>query len=63
MPHCHIHIIPRPSLTAAEKHRSFTMFGRGQRSELDDEEAADLARRLRAEVAREMERIDGRVKL
>jgi len=39
------------------------MFGRGQRSELDDEEAADLARRLRAEVAREMERIDGRVKL
>lgn len=30
------------------------MFGRGQRSELDDEEAAELAGRLREEVEREV---------
>lgn len=33
------------------------MFGRGQREELDDEEGAQLAREMRAELAREVERI------
>jgi hypothetical protein len=39
------------------------MFGRGQRSERDDDEAAALARSLREELAREMERIQNREKL
>jgi hypothetical protein len=39
------------------------MFGRGQRSDLDEEEAAELARNLRIELARELERTSGREKL
>ncbi|KAF4633802.1 hypothetical protein G7Y89_g4305 [Cudoniella acicularis] len=55
VPHVHFHIIPRPALTPELRNRSFTMFGRGQRSELDEEEAAELAGRLREEVEREVE--------
>lgn len=33
------------------------MFGRGQREELDDDEGAALARELRIELAKEVERI------
>lgn len=33
------------------------MFGRGQREELDDEEGAALAREMRTELAREVQRI------
>jgi diadenosine tetraphosphate (Ap4A) HIT family hydrolase len=57
VPHVHFHIIPRPSLTPELRNKSFTMFGRGQRTERDDDEAAALARSLREELAREMERI------
>jgi hypothetical protein len=32
VPHVHFHIIPRPGLTPELRNRSFTMFGRGQRS-------------------------------
>jgi hypothetical protein len=63
VPHVHFHIIPRPSLTAELRNKSFTMFGRGQRSERDDDEAAALARTLRDELAREMERIQNKEKL
>ena len=59
VPHVHFHIIPRPGLTPELRNRSFTMFGRGQRSELDDEEAAILARRLRDEVGKEIMRLEG----
>jgi diadenosine tetraphosphate (Ap4A) HIT family hydrolase len=52
VPHVHFHIIPRPALTPELRNKSFTMFGRGQRSEIDDEEAADLAVRLREELLR-----------
>jgi hypothetical protein len=38
------------------------MFGRGQRSELDDDEAKELAHLLREELAKEMVRM-GREKL
>ena len=31
------------------------MFGRGQRSELDDDEAVELTRRLREELRKEIE--------
>ena len=63
MPHVHFHIIPRPALTPELRNRSFTMFGRGQRSELDDDEAVELSRKLRDEVTRELEKIEGRGKL
>lgn len=66
VPHVHFHIIPRPALTPELRNRSFTMFGRGQRSELDDEEAEALAGKLRAELAVELakeERLKQRGKL
>ena len=56
MPHVHFHIIPRPALTPELRNRSFTMFGRGQRSELDGEEAEVLAGKLRAELEAELAR-------
>lgn len=55
VPHVHFHIIPRPSDFAHKP--SFAMFGRGQRHELDDEEGDVLARAMRAELAREVNRI------
>ncbi|KAG5928147.1 hypothetical protein E4U42_001207 [Claviceps africana] len=52
VPHMHYHIIPRPEIRARGRMReSFTMFGRGQREELDEDEAAALAARIRGEVA------------
>lgn len=33
------------------------MFGRGQRDELDDDEGASLANEMRAELAREVQRV------
>jgi diadenosine tetraphosphate (Ap4A) HIT family hydrolase len=56
VPHVHFHIIPRPALTPELRNRSFTMFGRGQRSELDEEEAAVLAAKLREELQAELQR-------
>lgn len=56
VPHVHYHIIPRPALTAELRNRSFTMFGRGQRSELDDDEAEDLVKKLRVELGKEVAR-------
>jgi diadenosine tetraphosphate (Ap4A) HIT family hydrolase len=54
VPHVHFHIIPRPALTPELRNRSFTMFGRGRRSELDEEEAEVLAGKLRAELEVEL---------
>ncbi|OBT51698.1 hypothetical protein VE04_07903 [Pseudogymnoascus sp. 24MN13] len=53
VPHVHFHIIPRPALTPELRNKSFTMFGRGQRTDLDEEEAAELVEKLRQELARE----------
>ncbi|TVY93542.1 Hit family protein [Lachnellula willkommii] len=53
VPHVHFHIIPRPALTPELRNRSFTMFGRGQRSELDDDEAAEMAGKLRVSLGKE----------
>lgn len=58
VPHVHFHVIPRPALTPELRNRSFTMFGRGQRSELDEEEAVVLAAKLRVELEVEMGRKD-----
>ncbi|KAG9248362.1 HIT-like domain-containing protein [Calycina marina] len=63
VPHVHFHIIPRPSLTPELRNKSFTMFGRGQRSEIDDDEAVDLSQRLRAELAKEMIEVGKKAKL
>ncbi|KZZ98869.1 Histidine triad motif protein [Moelleriella libera RCEF 2490] len=52
VPHMHYHIIPRPEIRASGRmNESFTMFGKGHREELDEDEAAALAERIRAEVA------------
>ncbi|CRK38409.1 hypothetical protein BN1708_020526, partial [Verticillium longisporum] len=38
--HMHYHLIPRPEIRASGRFsESFTMFGRGKREELDDDEA------------------------
>lgn len=60
--HVHFHIIPRPALTPELRNKSFTMFGRGQRSELDDDEAVELTARIREELGREVERMRGLAK-
>lgn len=61
VPHVHFHIIPRPPLAdisgALTKSPSWTMFGRGQREDLDDEEGEELARLLREELAKEVARV------
>ncbi|KAL4881548.1 HIT-like domain-containing protein [Aspergillus karnatakaensis] len=59
VPHVHFHIVPRPPLGAASTSAkmSFIMFGRGQREDLDDEEAEELAGELRRGVAKEVARV------
>ncbi|CAG9986725.1 unnamed protein product [Clonostachys byssicola] len=53
VPHTHYHLIPRPDIRARGKiSESFTMFGKGRREELDDDEAEKLAHSIRVEVAR-----------
>ncbi|ROT36686.1 HIT-like protein [Sodiomyces alkalinus F11] len=57
--HMHFHLIPRPEIRASGRYsESFTMFGRGKREDLDEDDADQLARELReavAEVLREEE--------
>ncbi|KFA65908.1 hypothetical protein S40285_02378 [Stachybotrys chlorohalonatus IBT 40285] len=56
VPHMHFHLIPRPDIRASGRTReSFTMFGRGTREELDDDEAVILAAELRKQIAIVME--------
>lgn len=60
VPHVHFHIIPRPPLVSADAMAaspSWTMFGRGRREDLDDDEGEELARLLREELAREVKRV------
>ena len=46
--HAHFHLIPRPELREQGRwSESFTMFGRGQRSELDENDAFELAEAIR----------------
>ncbi|KAK3933838.1 HIT-like domain-containing protein [Diplogelasinospora grovesii] len=54
VPHMHFHIIPRPELRAngrSKERFTSTMFGRGQREELDEEEAGPLAQSIREAIA------------
>ncbi|KAI9840067.1 MAG: hypothetical protein M1819_000260 [Sarea resinae] len=60
VPHVHFHIVPRPADTVTEiRNKSWTMFGRGQREELDDDEGEELAARLRSGMVEEMDRLRG----
>lgn len=56
MPHVHYHIIPRgngcvPELSA----KSWVMFGKGQRDELDDEDGVKIATAIRKELEKDLE--------
>ncbi|EEH40811.1 HIT domain-containing protein [Paracoccidioides lutzii Pb01] len=58
VPHVHFHIIPRPPLdTRTPTKGGWRMFGRGQRDELDDDEAQETVALLRAELAKEVIRV------
>lgn len=69
VPHMHFHVIPRPDLKGGRKERfTSTMFGRGAREDLDEDEAVVLAEKLRRVVAEilaeeEEEEGDGKSKL
>lgn len=54
VPHVHFHIIPRPESRPEIKSRSWTMFGRGQRDDLDDEEGVRLAGEMRRVLREEI---------
>jgi diadenosine tetraphosphate (Ap4A) HIT family hydrolase len=55
VPHVHFHIIPRPATMPEIKNKSWTMFGRGQRDDLDDEEGAKLAGEMRKVLREEVD--------
>ena len=63
VPHVHFHIIPRPPTMPEIKHKSWTMFGRGQRDDLDDQEGGRMAGEMRRVLRGEVERMVGREKL
>jgi len=47
VPHVHFHIIPRPESMPRIQNKSWTMFGRGQRDDLDEEEGVQMAGEMR----------------
>ncbi|KAF1981233.1 HIT-like protein [Aulographum hederae CBS 113979] len=52
VPHVHFHIIPRPASVPSLRNKSWTMFGRGQRGDLEEDEAERLAGKVREELRR-----------
>ncbi|KAF2255648.1 HIT-like protein [Trematosphaeria pertusa] len=63
VPHVHFHIIPRPETMPQIQNKSWTMFGRGQRDDLDDEDGARIAGEMRRVLRDEVERMKGATKL
>ncbi|CZT16630.1 related to histidine triad protein [Ramularia collo-cygni] len=67
VPHVHFHLIPRyQERNGSINHgmlKSWTMFGRGSREDLDDDEAALLAGLLREAIKKEIEGWHGQSKL
>lgn len=57
VPHVHFHIIPRVGDVPEVKARSWTVFGKGQREDLDEGDAEVLVRRMRVGIGREVERV------
>jgi diadenosine tetraphosphate (Ap4A) HIT family hydrolase len=60
VPHVHFHIIPRPASMPELKNKSWTMFGRGQREELDEVEGRSLAGEMRRVLRGEVEKMKKR---
>ena len=58
VPHVHFHIIPRPESLPELKSKSWTMFGRGPREELDDDEGEKIAAEMRRVLREEVERME-----
>lgn len=56
VPHVHFHIIPRVGDVPEVRARSWTVFGKGQREDLDEEDAVVLVKRMRERLGREVER-------
>ncbi|MCJ1308121.1 hypothetical protein MMC25_001773 [Agyrium rufum] len=54
VPHVHFHIIPRGGDVPEVAAKSWTIFGRGMRDVLDDDDAADLVRRMRERIGIEL---------
>ena len=57
VPHVHFHIIPRVGDVPEVKARSWTVFGKGQREDLDEGDAVVLVRRMREGIRTEVERV------
>jgi hypothetical protein len=64
VPHIHFHLIPRPptgpnsySSRPSFAQQSWLSFGRGTRTELDDDDAAVLVQQIRGEIRSEVKRI------
>jgi diadenosine tetraphosphate (Ap4A) HIT family hydrolase len=57
VPHVHFHIIPRPEGVANIPNRSWTMFGKGTRDDLDDEEGERRAKEIREALREEVNRL------
>lgn len=67
VPHVHFHFIPRypegrkelgrKGAVDAATMRSWRMFGRGLREELDDDEAVEMAAKIREGLAREIDEL------
>lgn len=55
VPHVHFHIIPRTSDVPNVKARSWTIFGKGQRQDLDPEDAAELLGAIRKRIVDELD--------
>ncbi|MCJ1443385.1 MAG: hypothetical protein MMC23_003883 [Stictis urceolatum] len=60
VPHVHFHIIPRVGDVPEVKARSWTVFGKGQREELDEDDAGVLTGRIRRGARRELEALGRR---
>ena len=57
VPHLHFHIIPRTDNDSTSWSKSWTMFGRGSRQSLDDDEATILAQRIRQTLEQELDSV------
>ncbi|MCJ1359245.1 MAG: Histidine triad nucleotide-binding protein 2, mitochondrial [Icmadophila ericetorum] len=60
VPHVHFHIIPRSGDVPEIKNRSWTIFGRGQREELEEEDAVVLIQQMRERLEKEIEDVKNR---
>lgn len=57
VPHVHFHIIPRIGDVPEVKARSWTVFGKGQREDLDEADAEILIAKMRKALEKEVERV------